>query len=190
MVAAGTFREDLFYRLNVFPIRIPPLRERLEDIPLLVENFLRKYAAMFNRGPLRMKAGQMDKLMAHSWPGNIRELQNVIQRAVILSRGNTVSVDFLRITRPGNKPAPAPDPAPAPRMPADTLPIPSSVVHTERILTSDEMKDYIRGNFVRAMIKCNGKIFGENGAAALLDMKPTTLLARLRKLGIDKDHPA
>lgn len=190
MVAAGTFREDLFYRLNVFPIRIPPLRERLEDIPLLVENFLRKYAAMFNRGPLRMKAGQMDKLMAHSWPGNIRELQNVIQRAVILSRGNTVSVDFLRITRPGDKPAPAPDPAPAPRMPADTLPIPSSVVHTERILTSDEMKDYIRGNFVRAMIKCNGKIFGENGAAALLDMKPTTLLARLRKLGIDKDHPA
>ena len=114
MVAAGTFREDLFYRLNVFPIRIPPLRERLEDIPLLVENFLRKYAAMFNRGPLRMKAGQMDKLMAHSWPGNIRELQNVIQRAVILSRGNTVSVDFLRITRPGDKPAPAPDPAPAP----------------------------------------------------------------------------
>lgn len=190
MVAAGTFREDLFYRLNVFPIRIPPLRERLEDIPLLVENFLRKYAAMFNRGPLRMKAGQMDKLMAHSWPGNIRELQNVIQRAVILSRGNTVSVDFLRITRPGDKPAPAPAPAPAPRMPADTLPIPSSVVHTERILTSDEMKDYIRGNFVRAMIKCNGKIFGENGAAALLDMKPTTLLARLRKLGIDKDHPA
>lgn len=190
MVAAGTFREDLFYRLNVFPIRIPPLRERLEDIPLLVENFLRKYAAMFNRGPLRMKAGQMDKLMAHSWPGNIRELQNVIQRAVILSRGNTVSVDFLRITRPGDKPAPAPDTAPAPRMPADTLPIPSSVVHTERILTSEEMKDYIRGNFVRAMIKCNGKIFGENGAAALLDMKPTTLLARLRKLGIDKDHPA
>ena len=99
-------------------------------------------------------------------------------------------MDFLRITRPGDKPAPAPAPAPAPRMPADTLPIPSSVVHTERILTSDEMKDYIRGNFVRAMIKCNGKIFGENGAAALLDMKPTTLLARLRKLGIDKDHPA
>jgi len=92
-VARGSFREDLYYRLNVFPVRLPPLRERLEDLPLLVEYLVQRYAAKIGKRLRQVSKSTLDLLQSYSWPGNVRELQNVIERAVVLSDGETFSVD-------------------------------------------------------------------------------------------------
>src|SRR4029077_10406622 len=92
-VARGSFREDLYYRLNVFPVRLPPLRERLEDLPLLVEYLVQRYAAKIGKRLRHVSKPTLDLLQSYSWPGNVRELQNVIERAVVLSDGETFSVD-------------------------------------------------------------------------------------------------
>ena len=156
-VAAGRFREDLYYRLNVVPISLPPLRERIEDIPLLAGHFLGRYASKYNRPELVLTQEDEGRLQAYDWIGNVRELQNVIERAVILSTGSRLELD-LPVTRRSSSEHPFAD-----------LP------------TLDELeRRYI--SFV--VEKTGGRIGGPDGAAQLLGMKRTSLNSRMKRLGI------
>lgn len=159
MVDAGGFRSDLYYRLHVFPLTVPPLRERREDIPLLVGHFTRKYARRTGRRIDSIPAEAMDILSRYDWPGNIRELQNILERSVILSRGRTLELAMPETAaRPSPAPAPAPDPA----------------LERERILA--------------ALHESAGVVGGPDGAARRLGLKRTTLQARMKKLGIRKGY--
>ena len=169
MVAEGRFREDLYYRINVFPIETPPLRERREDIPLLAEFFLAQCARDLERTGLRLHRDQVDILMRYDWPGNIRELQNIIRRAAITARGNTLDLRFLQIM--SDPPA---------------LKILETQLNTDKILKEEEVLLFEKRNIANAVRRCNGKIYGDNGAAALLGIRPTTLISRMTKLGISK----
>jgi formate hydrogenlyase transcriptional activator len=160
MVKDGRFRDDLFYRLNVFPIRVPPLRERRSDIPLLARHFLHKMARKLDKPAHGIDKQSLERLMGYSWPGNVRELQNVIERATILAQGPTLSITDPVFTNP--PPMPASEPS------AGTL--------------DAVQKSYI----VEVLTKCDGRIEGRNGAAAMLNVKPSTLRYRMRRLGIDK----
>lgn len=163
---AGRFRHDLFYRLSVFPIGLPPLRERPDDIPLLAAHFARDSARQMGRPTPQITHATMTQLAAYDWPGNIRELQNAVERAVILSRGGPLQFEL-----PKPKPVAPPAPAPTPIAPS--------------LLTREELKQQERENIVRALKLADGKIFGPGGAAGLLGMKPTTLASRIRALGIN-----
>ncbi len=156
-VEEGTFRQDLYYRLNVFPIHVPPLRERKEDIPLLTRYFLRKYAAKTGRDIKEVSQKVMDRLLAYHWPGNIRELENIIERAVVVCEGDKLTTGSW-MPQPYNGAEPA---------------IPT-------------LKENERALILRALEKTNWKVSGENGAARLLDIKRTTLEARMQKLGIHR----
>lgn len=165
-MAAGRFRLDLYYRLSVFPIELPPLRERATDIPLLVSHFLplqRRRA-----GYVEVKRRQMEQLMVYPWPGNVRELQSVIERGVILARNGVLHLDELIATPQGK---------------AVSIP---SLVSAPAILTEPEMRDWERRNLVAALEKTGWKIYGEQGAAAMLAMKPTTLASRMKALQITR----
>jgi formate hydrogenlyase transcriptional activator len=159
MMEEGKFRSDLYYRLNVFPIHVPPLRERKEDIPLLVSYFTQKYAQRIGRQIDSIPSSAMQALMRYDWPGNIRELQNVIERSVILSRGRVLQLAM---------PEGAPTTARTSRAPA------AEAAERERIL--------------RALRQTNGVVGGPRGAAALLGMKRTTLQSRMKKLGIRREY--
>ena len=161
-VASGEFRQDLYFRLNVFPLEAAPLRQRPTDIPLLTQHFLEKARARGNRPPLRIPRAEMDRLAAYHWPGNIRELENVIERQVILTQGNTLRFNDLQ-TRPGGA-------APAAHGP---------------VLTEAELKAQQRRNLIQALETCRGKISGQNGVAELLGVAPTTVASRLRKYRLD-----
>jgi formate hydrogenlyase transcriptional activator len=158
MVHNHQFRMDLYYRLNVFPIRIPPLRDRREDIPLLVRNFVQKYNALFSRQVEVISAASMDRLMQWRWPGNIRELEHCIGRAVILSPGADLILPELGMD----------------------LPVEGDGAGTKTLA------DIEREHIVRVLCDTRGVIGGPNGAAARLGMKRTTLNARMRKLGISR----
>jgi formate hydrogenlyase transcriptional activator len=160
-VAAGAFRSDLFYRLNVFPIAVPPLRERREDIPILVEYFTDRFAARLGKRFSRLERGAMDRILAYPWPGNVRELQNVIERAVILSEGDT-----LRIEEPLT--VSASDPAPS------DLSLP------------DSLRGQERRQIEEALAAAGGRVSGAGGAAARLGVPATTLESRIKRLQIDK----
>ena len=162
-VAEGRFRADLFYRLNVFPIRIPPLRERVEDIPLLVEHFLAQFQRKLGK-PLRsLTADSMEKLERYQWPGNIRELQNVLERACVVASGPVVSLgETLRASGAG-----IPVDVGAPSLPP-LLPL----------------EDSERAHIRRALDATGGRIHGAEGAAELLGINPSTLRSRMQKLGI------
>jgi transcriptional regulator with GAF, ATPase, and Fis domain len=162
---AGRFRQDLFYRLSVFPIEIPPLRERREDIAPLASHFVKQAARRMSRPAPRVTQATMSQLTAHDWAGNVRELQNAVERAVILSQGGP-----LRFELPEN-----PSAAPAP---AGTSSDPSV------ILTRDELKRQERESIKAALKESGGKVFGPGGAAELLNMKPTTLASRIKALKI------
>jgi transcriptional regulator with GAF, ATPase, and Fis domain len=167
-VASGRFRHDLYYRLNVFPIEIAPLRQRIEDIAPLAALFLKRAADKFNRSKLRLTKGDLMTLQAYDWPGNVRELQNVIERAVIVSSGDRLHFD-LKIDsgqRQAHRTA-------------------VSVPQTE-VLTAREMREMERRNIESALKLCGGKIYGPTGAAHLLDLPPTTLSAKVKSLGIKK----
>jgi formate hydrogenlyase transcriptional activator len=166
MAAEGTFRSDLFYRLNVFPIVVPPLRERPEDIPLLVRHFVRRFSQKLKRHIESVPVSTMDALQRWHWPGNIRELENVIERAVIISTG-----PVLQVSMPEMPAAPEPT-APVPALP----PIEREV--------SPTFADAERESILRALREANGVIAGESGAAARLGLKRTTLHSKMRKLGI------
>jgi PAS domain S-box-containing protein len=160
---AGRFRLDLYYRLAVFPISVPPLRERREDIPALAEHFLEQASARLNVRRPSLTAAQMASLQAYAWPGNIRELQNVIERAVILSR-----VGPLRIDLPDNPAAPESTPG------GDSSNGWSALQQRER--------DAI----LHALQKTQWKIYGADGAAALLNVKPTTLTSKIKRFRIER----
>ena len=159
MVADGSFRSDLFYRLSVFPIEIPPLRERPEDVPPLVHHFVRKFSRAMGRQITSIPAPTMEGLQRWHWPGNIRELQNVIERAVILTRGTALQVPAGAI-RPSSHSA------------APSLDVESRFSENERSL------------ILRALRESNGVIAGPEGAAARLGLKRTTLHSKMQKLGI------
>jgi transcriptional regulator with GAF, ATPase, and Fis domain len=170
-VAAGRFRADLFYRLNVFPIHVPPLRERLEDIPLLAAHFLRLAAKRLGVSEPPLSAADVMRLQSYGWPGNVRELQNVIERAVILARGGRLHLDLPEIGLQEEAEVPA-TPAPAPRL------------RPGKFLTEAQMREYERENLVAALEAAGWRIHGPRGAAALLGIKPTTLASRMQKLGL------
>jgi len=165
MVAEQTFRSDLYYRLNVFPVRMPPLRERPEDIPLLVRHFVQQFSRRNNRNIDTIPSHAMDALVNYHWPGNIRELQNVIERAVIVSRGSVLTLPLAEF-----KSAPARSTVANRARPAKTL--------------RDNLSTAERAQIVKALEESNWVIAGANGAAARLGMKRSTLQFRMRKLGI------
>jgi formate hydrogenlyase transcriptional activator len=155
MIENREFRSDLYYRLNVFPIRIPPLRERPEDIPLLVRYFTQKYARRMEKQIESIPAGAMKKLSGWHWPGNIRELENFIERSVILTHGSVLQVPVGELTYNSNGPATS---------------APSDAGEREKIL--------------RALKEAKGRVAGADGAAARMGIKRTTLISRMKKLGI------
>ena len=162
-VCAGAFREDLWFRLNVFPIEIPPLRERTGDIPALVQHFVERKARDLKLGHVpELAPGAVDDLLAYDWPGNVRELENLIERSIILHRHEPLSFDL-----PMRK---SPTPATSTRtdMSEDLLPLDAVI---ER---------HIR----RALDSTGGRIHGAGGAGELLSINPNTLRAKMRKLGI------
>ncbi len=159
MVEEGKFRSDLYYRLHVFPLHVPPLRERKEDIPLLVRYFTQKYARRMNRPIDSIPSAAMQALMDYDWPGNIRELQNVVERSVVLSRGRVLEIAIAEAVKPSTLSARAP-----------------------RLQESSE-----RERILRALRESGGKVGGPDGAAARLALPRTTLQSRMRKLGIRRE---
>ncbi len=174
-IAARTFRDDLFYRLNVFPLRVPPLRRRLEDLPALCEVLLAQQAARTGRRGVRVAPAGLAKLLAYDWPGNLRELGNVLERATILSRSDELGPEVLDL--PGRA-ALLPE-APAPGAPASSS-------GDERAPDAVTLDDAQRLHIESVLQRTNGKVYGEDGAAKLLGMKPSTLQSRMRKLGVRK----
>ena len=161
-VKAGRFRQDLYYRLFVFPVHLPALRERKEDIPLLLHHFVRKAAQKYDKTVKGISKESIAALMHYSWPGNIREMEHMVERAVIAGSSPNISI-----------------------------PVP---VVTQQITASDtsppllSLADAERDAIIRVLKYCNGRIRGPQGAADILDIKPTTLEARMKKLGIVKEH--
>jgi formate hydrogenlyase transcriptional activator len=156
-VRAGRFRSDLYYRLNVFPVHVPALRERPEDIPPLVAHFAEKYGARFSRKISRIDRRTLDVLQSHSWPGNVRELENTVERAVILARNGVLSID------------------------AGMLRGANGESRADQQLASQE-----RQSMEAALSASRGKVSGENGAAKKLGLPASTVEFRIKKLGIDK----
>jgi formate hydrogenlyase transcriptional activator len=171
-VAAGTFRQDLYFRLNVFPIEVPPLRERREDIPVLARHFVGRFASKVGRRITRIPDDVMRRLVAYDWPGNIRELENVIERAVILSAGPELDgVGELAAQRVSPAPATSKLEGPVDRAPAG---LPLEEVERRHIL--DVLK------------RSGWRIDGSRGAASILRVNPSTLRSRMKKLGIRRSH--
>ena len=169
-VEQGRFREDLFFRLNVFPIECPALRQRREDIALLSQHFLRLSSQRLNIAEPRLSRADVETLERYSWPGNARELQNVIERAAILSRQGRL---ILSLPGSGTLNPPAPADQKNPQTHSDT-----------RILTAAEMTNLENDNIRAAIAACDGRVAGPHGAAVLLEMKPQTLYSRLRKIDL------
>ncbi|OCK55196.1 sigma 54-interacting transcriptional regulator [Bradyrhizobium sp. LMTR 3] len=166
-VQRGRFREDLYFRLNVFPVESVPLRERREDIPLLAQHFLTRESKAL-KSDLRLSEGDARRLARYDWPGNVRELQNVIERAAILAQNGRLRIDLPDL--PGTSPSSG-----AAREKADARPT---------VMTAAEMRAHERANILAALQACSGKVFGPGGAAEMLDIKPTTLASRIKALGI------
>lgn len=169
MVEEQQFRSDLYYRFNVFPVKVPTLRERKEDIPLLVRHFVQQFSRRNNRVIDTIPSETMEALVRYHWPGNIRELQNVIERAVIISKGPVLNVGLAELK---------PDVSTTPT-PADTK---ISPVHYERL--QQALDETERTQILRALEEASGVVGGPKGAAALLGIKRTTLHVRMQKLGI------
>jgi PAS domain S-box-containing protein len=158
-VAQGTFREDLYYRLNVFPIRVPALRDRPEDIPLLVWGFVQEFSRSMGKSVDQISRHTMDALQRHSWPGNIRELRNVVERAMIVAQGPALHIEL-------------------PQQPGDAV----HSLHED--LTLDEVQ---RRHILSVLERTGWRVSGHGGAAEVLGLKPTTLESRMAKLGIHRE---
>src|SRR5262249_52872761 len=167
-IAEGTFRQDLFYRLNVFPIEVPPLRERQSDLLMLVEYFVRRYASRAGKHIRSIDKKTLDLLCAYDWPGNIRELQNVIERSVVLTVGEVFVVDELWLSTQ------------TPRLPPRTAVLPS--------ISSQGEPRSERETIEAALVETRGRVSGPSGAAAKLSVPPSTLENRIRALKIDKSR--
>jgi len=163
-VEGGRFRQDLYYRLNVFPIEVPPLRHRGDDTRLLANHYLERAVRKLSRGPRSLTSAEAARLLSYDWPGNVRELQNVIERAVITNRGGPLSFDLP--SSEGSGPS-----------------RPGGAVRAEIDLVSDaEMRRRERDNMLRALEQTSWRVYGPEGAAALLGVKATTLASRIKKL--------
>ena len=171
-VDAGRFRQDLYYRLNVFPLEIAPLRERKEDIPVLAEHLLELASKKLNCPKPRLTKTLVSKLQRYDWPGNIRELQNVIERSLIVSGSQGLQFDLPQ----------GGEGASARRIPSKS----GQDEIGEEILSERDMREWEKNNTLAALRKCGWKIYGSDGAAELLGLKPTTLVARINKMGIQK----
>ena len=171
----GQFRADLFYRLNVFPIRVPPLRERRSDIAALTQHFVRQFAERQHKPTPRLGEDVMERLVSYDWPGNIRELQNVIERAVILVRGDTVTMDLIALREGVREPDGISEPPVA--HPSAEFAVSDNVIR---------FSDAERRALLRALDACGWRISGRGGAAELLGLKPTTMHAKMKKLGISR----
>jgi transcriptional regulator with GAF, ATPase, and Fis domain len=172
-IAAGRFREDLYFRLHVFPIQVPPLRERKEDIPLLSNHFVNLSVRKLKCAKPRLTRAAVAELLSYDWPGNVRELGNVIERAVILARGGTLSFDLPISGAPGSSLRPAPRPQ-----------VPQGANATPKLLTEAELRILERDNILATLQAAKWRVRGPDGAAELLGVKPTTLYSRMQKLGI------
>ena len=170
-VKAGRFREDLYYRLGVFPILVPPLRDRREDIGPLAAHFLARTCADLGRDLLRLSKQQVRQLMGHRWPGNIRELRNVVERAVILSAGNRARFDLAMSDAVDAEPEAVADPIRS---------------DGTDFVTDVEMREREKINMIAVLRHANWQVWGPDGAAALLGIKPSTLTYRMKVLGISK----
>jgi len=161
-VRSGAFREDLFFRLNVFPISIPPLRERVSDIPSLVQHFLDRKAKELKIGETpTLAAGAMDDLMAYNWPGNVRELENIIERAMIVHRAKPLRFDELNAASTGET---------------------SGAL--QAVPETDKLDAVMSQHITRVLNKAGGKIHGPGGAGELLGVNPNSLRYKMQKLGI------
>jgi len=170
LVVDGKFREDLFYRLSVFPIEVPPLRERREDVLQLAQHFLENTCNEFGRPLASFTQSQANAISNYDWPGNVRELKNVIERAVILSQGGAIRLDLGNTAYDGGE-----------LSPEDTA------SHEEaRVLTEKEMRQLQKQNLVNALKQTGWRVSGKQGAAELLGVKPTTLTDRIKSFGIRK----
>ena len=185
MIANREFRSDLYYRLNVFPIRIPPLRERREDIPVLARYFAQNFAQQMQKPIETIPAATLRALTEWDWPGNVRELANFIERAVILTRGKSLEAPLAELCRvwmdQEMQPAAPQDRDDIARIVKETL----SALDDKKGVDAEQTRKQ-REAIVRALTECKGRVGGDNGAAARLGINRTTLLARMRKLGI---HP-
>ncbi|MDA0679773.1 MAG: sigma 54-interacting transcriptional regulator [Proteobacteria bacterium] len=170
LIVDGKFREDLFYRLSVFPIDVPPLRKRPEDVLQLAQHFLEQTCNEFGRKPLKLTQAHAKVIQAYDWPGNVRELKNVIERAVILSKGNNLRLDL-------SLPAGA---ASAIGVGRDGFRV------VDRVLTETQIRALHKDNLIAALNQTNWKVSGADGAAQLLGIKPTTLADRIKSFGIRK----
>ncbi|MEW8564144.1 MAG: sigma 54-interacting transcriptional regulator [Candidatus Thiodiazotropha sp.] len=180
-VVAKNFREDLYFRLQVFPIHLPPLRERPEDVPLLASHFLQTMCRKLNKRDIHLSQSDIRQLMNYHWSGNVRELENIIERAVIVTKTGRLRLDL---------------PAPATPPPAASSPLMQPADENRMLLTESERVARDRMMIIQALEQSGGKVFGEGGAAELLGLKPTTLASRMKRLGIEKpkrrtrgDHP-
>jgi len=176
--AEGKFREDLYYRLNVFPVQVPPLRDRMDDIPLLAQHFVELSAREMKCAKPRLTRAAVSQLHNYDWPGNVRELRNVVERAVILARGGALDFD---VPLSGQAVPPA---RTNPRIDSSE----GSPAQT-KFLTEAEVERFERDNLARALDAANWKISGPDSAAELMGLKPTTLLSRMTKWGLKRpDH--
>jgi len=172
-VAEGRFRADLFYRLNVFPLEVPPLRERMSDVPQLAAFFLTRYARKFGKSVDSISDAAMQRLLSYAWPGNVRELQNVIERAVVLATDRVLDID-PELTPTG----------PAAGAPAITSAAPARDESTEGL--AGVLEGVERAHILAALQQSGGVVDGARGAARLLKMHPNTLRSRMEKLGIKR----
>jgi formate hydrogenlyase transcriptional activator len=161
MVEEGKFRADLYYRLHVFPLNVPPLRERRQDVPLLTRYFVQKHAERMGRNIETIPTSVLEALSAYDWPGNIRELQNVLERSVILTRGAVLQVPISDLI-------------------GKTAPVPLNARLSLDVETTE------RATILKALEDSRGQVGGPDGAAARLGLKRTTLQSRIRKLNISR----
>lgn len=173
-ISEGAFRQDLYYRLNVFPVHVPPLRERREDIPPLVRYFVRRFAARIGRRITRIPKGNMERLLRYAWPGNIRELENVIERSVILSRGSELEIGAGAL----------PESAEAVAGQGPSVRDARKESQSEVRLPVDSLEEMERRHILDALKQKHWRIEGPCGAAEMLKLKPSTLRSRMSKLGI------
>jgi formate hydrogenlyase transcriptional activator len=181
-VESGRFRADLYYRLNVFPIQIPPLRARTEDVPALAHFFMERFARKLGRSFKRIEPDTLEMLQAHSWPGNIRDLQNTIERAAVLSTGDVLRVDWVLETGPQSCLAAVASKEPSSAVPSHGS---ASAAYLGGAQTLEEME---RQHIIAVLRRTRGVIEGPNGAARILNLKPSTARFRIRKLAINRDQ--
>jgi len=173
LMVDGEFRDDLFYRLSVFPIEVPPLRKRREDMIPLAQHLLQEACNDFGRKPLKLTRSQGEEILAYDWPGNIREMKNVIERAVILSKGDVLRLDLSLPRAMENGAAPS-----------------VQVDGGGDVLTEKQLQALQKENLVAALKRTDWRVSGKGGAAELLGIKPTTLADRMRKFGLHKPRAA